>query len=64
MVVEGVVEQENFGDLVGEGPYLEVAAEFVVAEVGEELAWLVSVTLLRVGDQHWFELDENSKVWP
>ena len=63
-MVEGVVEQENFGDLVGEVPYLEVAAEFVVAEVGEELAWLVSVTLLRVVDQHWFELDENSKVWP
>ena len=64
MVVEGVVEQENFVDPVGEGPYLEAAAEFVVEEVGEELAWLESVKLLRVVDQHWFELDENSKVWP
>ena len=64
MEVEEVVEVGSFVGLVEEGPCLEEVAEVVAAEVEVELAWLESVTLSQVVGQHWFEPDENSKVWP
>ena len=64
MEVEEVVAVESFVGLVEEGPCLEEVAEVVVVEVEAVLAWLESVTLSQVAGQHWFEPDENLKVWP